>query len=307
MTGDGNGTALLADVGGTNTRLALLRDGEITGRESFENDGFAGVAPLLAGYLAGRRSPARLCIALAGPVGPGVARLTNRDWVIAPAELAPALGLPGPQAVTLVNDLTALALALPDLRADQVERLRLGVGPGNGQALVANFGTGFNVGLMRMTAAGPVAFEAELGHAALPAPLAAEVGEGFTTIEHLFSGAGLVRLHAALGGGARTPREVIAQASGGETQALVTVTRMGSLIGRFARELVLFYLPRDGLHITGGMARAVLATTQGRAAFLDALGAPGPAGALAQGMAVSLITDDAAALGGLRRLAEAAQ
>lgn len=306
-TGEERGTALLADVGGTNTRVALLRGGKITAPAAYENDGFSGLLPLLRAYLSGRPAPARCCIAIAGPVGPGVARLTNRDWVIAPEELAPAMGLPDPQAVTLVNDLTALALALPDLRADQVAPLRPAAGTaGNGQALVANFGTGFNVGLLRATAAGPQAWAAELGHAALPAPLAAEAGPSFPTVEHLFSGAGLARLHVALGGAALTPRAVIAGAAAGEAPAGRTVARMGRLMGLFARELVFTYLPRDGIYIAGSMGRAVLEVT-GRQAFLDAFAAPGPAATLAAGVPLRIVTDDAAALGGLARLAGAAQ
>lgn len=199
-------------------------------------------------------------------------------------------------------------MALPGLEAGDLDLLRPGQGSGNGQRLVANCGTGFNVGLLRQAPAGPVAFTAELGHAALPAPLAAAVGEGFPTVEHLFSGAGLARLHQARTGELAEPAALVARAAASDAAsdraALETVIAMGRLLGLLARQLVCTYLPRDGLYFAGSMARGVLALPAARAAFLAELDGAGDPLQLAEGIALAVITQDAAALTGLAVLAD---
>ncbi|WP_165978772.1 glucokinase [Antarcticimicrobium luteum] len=304
-------TVLLADMGGTASRLALLRgDGGLQCAVRWRNDNYAGPGPLLARYLRDCGAPPlrAACIAVAGPVAPGAVRWTNRDWAFERGEMAALLRLPGAAALRVVNDLTALALALPGLGAAQLETLRAPVpeASGNGQALVANCGTGFNVGLVRATPAGPVAWEAELGHAALPVTVAAELGAmagAFASIEALFSGAGLARLHASRHGGEHTAQQLV-EAAGTDPAARGSVAQMARSMGLLARELVAAYLPRDGVFWAGSMARGVLGT-DARADFLGALAAPGPLAQTRAAIPVAVITDDAAALGGLAALAAA--
>lgn len=307
-------TILLADMGGTATRLALLRgDGGLQCAARRTNDSHAGPADLLARYLRACGDPAlsQACLAVAGPVGPGEIRFTNRDWSFERAALAEHLRLPDRTALRVVNDLTALALALPGLGASQVEDLRPAGGEeGNGQALAVNFGTGFNVGPVRSTPAGPVALEAELGHAALPAVIAKELGglaARFPSAEALFSGAGLARLHAARTGGAEVSARVLVEAAVDDASARETITLMARLMGLMARELVAAYLPRDGLFLAGSMARGVMMQPSARAVFLDGFARPGALQPIAAALPLRLITDDSAALGGLAALARAAQ
>ena len=75
---------LLADIGGTHTRLALadagvLRPGSI---RRYRNEGHATFEALLALYLrdCGVRECAGVCLAVAGPVRDGVVRMTNLGW-----------------------------------------------------------------------------------------------------------------------------------------------------------------------------------------------------------------------------------
>ena len=308
-------TILLADMGGTTTRLALLRvDGGLQCAARRTNDSHAGPGDLLSRYLRECGDPALsgACLAVAGPVGPGDVRFTNRDWSFARAALADHLRLPDSSALRVVNDLTALALALPGLDASQVEDLRpddFREGTGNGQVLVANFGTGFNVGAVRATPAGPVALEAELGQAALPAVIADELGAQagqFPSIEALFSGAGLARLHAARTDGAELSARALVETAVDDAAARETVTLIAHLMGVMARELAAAYMPRDGLFLAGSMARGVM-QPPGRAKFLCALDAPGPLQPIAAALPVRMITDDSAALGGLAVLARPPQ
>ena len=308
-------TILLADMGGTASRLALLRgDGGLLCAARRTNDSHSGPGDLLARYLRACGDPvlSGACLAVAGPVGPGEVRFTNRDWSFDRAALAAHLRLPDSTALRVVNDLTALALALPGLEASQVEDLRpagFRAGMGNGQALAVNFGTGFNVGPVRSTPAGPVALEAELGHAALPVVIADALGAQaaqFRSVEALFSGAGLSRLHAARTDGAELSARALVEAAVDDAAARETVTLIARLMGLMARDLVAAYMPRDGLFLAGSMARGVMQPSA-RAAFLRALDAPGPLESIAAALPVRLITDDSAALGGLAALAPTAQ
>ncbi|MDK3019166.1 glucokinase [Pseudodonghicola flavimaris] len=298
------GPALLADVGGTNTRVALWQGGRLIQPQRFANDAAAGLLPLLASYLheAGAPPLSAAALAIAGPVGPGPLRLTNRDWVIDRAALIAALGLPGASALRCLNDLEALALALPGLAPAQRQPLRDGSGPGNGQALVLNLGTGVNAGLVRRTQAGPVAWALEFGHAALPAPVQAALGPGAgeaappATMEALFSAAGLGFLCRQAGGEMGPPEAILARAAAAEGPARQAALRMARLLGQVLQQLVWFYLPLDGIVLAGSLARALIGWPEGRAACLDAFDAPAEPGA---GVALALILDDAAALTGL--------
>ena len=73
--------AILADIGGTNTRVALSEDGSLR-KDSiakFRNAEFDSLEPVLRGYLnkAGLDRVEGVCVAAAGPVRDGVAELTN--------------------------------------------------------------------------------------------------------------------------------------------------------------------------------------------------------------------------------------
>ncbi len=97
---------LAADVGGTNTRLGLARDGVLLADtvQSFRNEAFSGFTAVLDQYLqkAASGGVAEVAIAIAGPVTGATARLTNRDWHFDAAALSRHLSGAG---VFLLNDL----------------------------------------------------------------------------------------------------------------------------------------------------------------------------------------------------------
>ena len=312
-------TVLAADVGGTNTRLALV--GPEAGRPEaarYENRGFSSFYEVLARYCAEHPLPplGGCCVAIAGPVTSDRARLTNLDWSIDAASIASALpvALPGP--VVLVNDLFALGHSLGGLRPDQLLQIRApdhGGAP-NDQALVVGMGTGFNICLVRTGRAGALVSGAELGHASLPtsvgAALSAAIGgaaDRFSRIEDLFSGRGLARLYhvfsdGALLGGAQI---LAAYGAGRRGPAAQSVELAARLLGIMAQELVFQYLPLAGIHFAGGAARGILGS-QARAVFLRAFDTPVPFGDLIGQVPLRLITDDTAALSGAARHAVAA-
>lgn len=274
---------LLADVGGTNARLAIARDGRID-RDTvtrFRGDDHAAFDDVVHRFLEERGGPRidAVCIAVAGPVSGGRARLTNRDWDFDEARLA---RLTGAGRVRLINDLTALGHAAPVLGGEGLAVLREAPAgrARNGQGLVVNLGTGFNVCAMRrLPGGGAAVLEAEEGHTRLPVHihrrLLDAVGPdaiaGFPSTEELFAGRGLARLHAARTG---TPplrsEQVDAAADAGDAAAQATYALFVELVGLICRELALRFMPLEGMFLAGSVARSIAARMDRfEAAFLD--------------------------------------
>lgn len=300
---------LVADVGGTNTRIAVATEAGLTGLDRFENDFHGSFDEVLSAYLSRHEVPVldRAAVAVAGPVTGDQAMLTNRNWGFDVAALSRALPS-SDTPVRLINDLAALGHALPALTAMQLTELHGGTTAANDQALVVGMGTGVNVCLLK----GQTVFEAELGHATMPASVAAALSEAlggthstFRTNEDLFSGRGLARLHSALSGQVRRGQDILAEyASGQSGHAHSTVELSAHLAGLFARELVFQYLPFRGLYFAGGAARGLLGSSA-RNIFLEAFL---QGGAFADHLArvpIRLISDDGAALIGVARFLRA--
>ncbi|MDO6482340.1 ROK family protein [Shimia thalassica] len=302
-------TYLVGDIGGTNTRLALA---DHTGvrhdtQRHFDNAGFSRFEDVLDLYLPerGTQSIAGVCLAIAGPVGATRASLTNRDWVFESAKLQCKLGT---DRVLLVNDLSALSHALPSL-----EMTHLG-GPGAAasatQSLVVGIGTGFNVSLSKRTNGGKtIAFEAELGHAALPITvwealrdmLGPQVAD-FTRVEDWLCGSGLERMFHGVSGKKLSSREIMTRfGAQSDPDAETSALLFARVLGLLSRQLIYQYMPRAGLVFAGSVARSIL-TQASFDTFLHTYLTGAVRVADLSEIPISLIEDDAAALQGCLRV-----
>ncbi|MDO5632568.1 MAG: glucokinase [Paracoccus sp. (in: a-proteobacteria)] len=299
---------LLADVGGTNARLALAQDGRIiqASLSRYRGDDHASFDEVVQDFLAQQGQPriTALCVAVAGPVGGGRAALTNRDWSFSETGLA---RLTGADQARLINDLTALGYATARLAGDGVQVLRPApdARARNGQALVVGAGTGVNVcAVYSLPRGGVICLEAEEGHTRLPAHIMArletEIGpqarKVFFSTEEAFAGRGLSQLHALRTG---TPvlraEQIVAAAEGGDEAATATCDLFAELLGLLCRELVLRFMPQEGLYLAGSVARSMA----GRMAQFEAGFLAEPLMRhIPQATPVLLIRDDMAALHG---------
>lgn len=124
---------------------------------------FEGMRPLLEAYLAEEeRAPDRACLALAGPVEDGFARLTNLGWDVDAAEAAEIAGVPS---LRLVNDFVAAGygiLQLDDNQAAEIQSARPKPG-----APIAILGAGTGLGVAHVDCAAKPAWvvSSEGGHA----------------------------------------------------------------------------------------------------------------------------------------------
>ncbi|MDB5296193.1 MAG: glucokinase [Phycisphaerales bacterium] len=149
---------LAADIGGTNTRLALFDDaGTLTGLREYRSQDHADLTAIVRLYIAdpdtaadpaARRPVDRACFAVAGPVqgddGALVSRITNLKWTVEQRRLADTLGLP-PAEVKVINDLAANASGIDAVGGSDLVTLQPGDEQPGGRGIVSA-GTGLGVG-----------------------------------------------------------------------------------------------------------------------------------------------------------------
>ncbi|WP_092081950.1 glucokinase [Poseidonocella sedimentorum] len=309
-----NAYTLVADVGGTNTRVALadgaaLVPGTI---RRYRNAEFPGIESVLAQFLddEGGADPAAACIAVAGPVHNGVAELTNLDWSIDGGALARSTRS---ETVAILNDLQAQGHALPYLTPEaQREVVPAGVEDSRGTTrLVIGVGTGFNAALVLTDAGKTIVPPSEAGHASLLVRNESEYrlsryiesAHGLPGIEDVLSGRGLERVYQWLGqedGDFRqqTAAEIMAHcADGTDPRAEDTVRHFVRILGAVAGNLSLIQLPFGGVYLVGGVARAMTPYLQ-PFGFADAFRDKGRFAGFMKNFAVHVVEDDYAALTG---------
>lgn len=279
---------LVGDVGGTNCRFALVDpQGHIRHPRSFPAKDYASLADVIAEYLeqtCGRRRPAKAVVAVAGPVLDGEIEFTNLDWQISEGDLLAHFEF---EAVRLINDFAAQALACPLLEADDLRVLGPELrGADIAPLVVLGAGTGFGVAGLARGERGDVALATEGGHACFAPCDDVEIEilkrlkarHGRVSIERLLSGPGLYDLYRALadieGVGAELPddKAVIAAAAENDRLAGVAADRFCAILGSVAGDLALTFGARGGVFVSGGMApRLVDRLTAGgfRARFED--------------------------------------
>jgi len=135
---------LAGDIGGTKTALAVYSTDrgprEPLADRLFPSADYPSLEAIAREYLADIDLPVtQACFAVAGPVSGGRATLTNLPWVVEESALEEALNL---ETVSLLNDVEAMATAIPHLRSDELVTIREGEPvPGGAIALMAP-GTG---------------------------------------------------------------------------------------------------------------------------------------------------------------------
>ena len=197
---------LLADIGGTNARFALLADGTVDRVAHMAVSDYGSFREALSAYLGSLPEAGAIraaILAVAGVVQNGRCALTNNPWVIDAAELRAAYGF---STVRLVNDFEAVAWSLPVLSRDKL--LQVGGGqPVAGAPLAAlGPGTGLGMAISIPHATGHLVLSSEGGHSTMAGSSSREDAViaylrqrfGHVSAERVLSGHGLENLHEAL-------------------------------------------------------------------------------------------------------------
>jgi glucokinase len=308
LTGE-TGLSLVADIGGTNTRVALAH-GPAIDRSTvtrFANADHADLAAVLTAYLGetGVRADqiTGVCVAAAGPVHDGVAELTNLDWRIDRATLAQALTA---EKIAVLNDLQAQGHAIGHIDAADLDAVipQPDAAP-LAAKLVVGLGTGFNACPVFDTTGGRFVPPSEAGHVSLPACDGRMRGlvdamvrdHGFASVEEVLSGRGISYLHRVLHGDALKPSEIMQRMGAGDSHAEETGAALVRVMGTVVGDLALTHLPFGGIYLVGGVTRAI-APYLDRFGFAAHLRAKGRFSRFMEQFGVFVVRDDYAALTG---------
>lgn len=315
MANSANTLALVADIGGTNTRCALTNGLRVLPHtvRRYRNADHRDMSSVLARFLAdeGNANPAAACAAVAGPVHDGVAHLTNLDWIIDRSTLAQATGA---AQVAILNDLQAQGHAIGALAQTDLREVIVGAGQvdqPNAAKLVIGVGTGFNAAPVFDTVDGRFVPPSECGHATMPIRTEQDMRlaqsltatEGFAAIEDVLSGRGLERIYAFLalenGQTDRLSAQEIMATCDAETNPLAcdAVALFCRILGAVCGDLSLVQLPFGGVYLVGGVARA-MAPYLTRFGFADSFSDKGRFSDFMQQFSVTIVDDDYAALQG---------
>jgi glucokinase len=262
---------LIADIGGTNARFALLDGGKRRDEVVLACADYPDIVSAIEHYLGevgaanGAARPVEAALAIAGPITGDIVRMTNHVWQFSAARTREALGW---RRLILLNDFTALAMAIRHLPREELEQI------GGGQSLpdmpLALLGPGTGLGVSGLIPAGAhwIALQGEGGHQTLSVMNEREIAvlgqlhQRFSHVsaERVLSGPGLVNLYDALCGlegivpKVLTPPEITRRAREGSCRiCLEAISIFCALLGTLAGNLVLTLGAVGGCYIGGGI------------------------------------------------------
>src|SRR5262245_3355653 len=199
---------LAGDIGGTKTLLGLFerapgrpRQVLTRGYGTLEYDALpAMIAVFLRDAAAARDEIAAATFGVAGPVIDESADLTNVPWRVDGRGVERAFGFPR---VQLLNDLEAMAYAVPHLTGSEVFVLQEGQPQATGNVAIIAAGTGLGEGLLHTMNGRRIPSPSEGGHADFAARTEREMRlvrdlterYGRADVEHVISGRGLLNIH----------------------------------------------------------------------------------------------------------------
>ncbi|MPW23314.1 bifunctional transcriptional regulator/glucokinase [Paraburkholderia sp. CNPSo 3157] len=263
-----DGPRLLADIGGTNARFALeTGPGEITQVLVYPCADYPGVAEVIKKYLKdskiGRVNHA--AIAIANPVDGDQVSMTNHDWTFSIEATRRQLGF---DTLLVVNDFTALAMALPGLTDSQ--RVQVGGGTRRQNSVIGLLGPGTGMGVSGLIPADDrwIALGSEGGHATF-APMDeredlvlqyARKKWPHVSFERVAAGPGIEVIYRALAARdkKRVPAtlevsDIVKKGLDGDPLAAETIDVFCGILGTFAGNIAVTLGALGGIYIGGGV------------------------------------------------------
>lgn len=288
---------LAGDIGGTKTALGIFSPDAgpraPLAESNFPSAQYADLETLVREFLRQvNLSVDRASFGVAGPVTNGRARVTNLPWVIDESHLRKTLRL---SSVRLINDLDAVAHAVPLLNSGDLVTLHAGEPASGGALAVIAPGTGLGEAFLTWDGQRYQAHPSEGGHTDFAPTNERELGllqyvqQKFVHVsyERVCSGIGLPNLYAYLKdsgqeeepgwlaaqlAAAADPVPVIVNAALGDPPCdlcAATLAMFVSILGAEAGNLTLKVLATGGVYVGGGIPPRILPLlTGGR--FLEA-------------------------------------
>ena len=276
---------VLADVGGTNVRFAVLTGGVLGPVLHLAVRDHAQFSDALAVFLDRQSDRATIrsaIFAVAGVVTGERCDITNYPWVVDGAELRARFGF---TSIRVVNDFEAVAWALPHLASGDLRKLGGDEPAADAPMLALGPGTGLGVAAYVPGAHGGSVLRSEAGHATLPSgsPREDDIVKslryrfGHVSAERVLSGGGLENLYRAI---AEIDQVTVPERSAADiTQAALSgrcptsraaLDTFCALLGEVAGNLALAFRAEGGVFIAGGIVSHIgdfLPRSQFRARF----------------------------------------
>jgi len=265
-----DGPRLLADIGATHARFGLeTAPGVLSQVTVLRCDDYDGIVPLLHAYLAQHPNQNQrinhAAFALANPISGDFIRMTNRDWQFSTDEVRRALGL---STLLIVNDFTALAMALPGFQPKDLLQIGGGAAQTHAVSGVLGPGTGLGVSGVIPTIDGFVTLGSEGGHVNFAPSDEREFAIlqyawrewKHVSNERLISGPGIELIYRALAqrngveAPARSTAEIMAAAlDAGDALCLEVLETFAGMLGSAAANLAVTLGAFGGIFIGGGI------------------------------------------------------
>jgi glucokinase len=276
---------LLADIGATNARLALLTSGVLGQIKNFSVADAPRLEDVIRSFLekdCGSVSVQEAVLAVAGPVDQTSCVLTNCSWSIDCDELCGAFGF---ARTRLCNDFEAVGWSLPHLTKADLCAIGGGEGVPGAAMAVLGPGTGLGVACLKPSAREHVIITSEGGHATMAgtSPYEDAIIDclrrqfGHVSAERVVSGFGLENLYRAvmavegMDGPPRTAPEITRAGSTGRCPVSKRALELFcAMLGTIAGNVALMFAAKGGVYIAGGIVPRMtdfLAKSEFRARF----------------------------------------
>lgn len=318
---------LAGDIGGTKTVLALFEiqkqvDDIVrhpVSERTFPSAQYQSLETIIEEFL--RDNPMKVSSASFGVAGPVVgnnARVTNLPWVIDAGAIGAQFGFP----VNLLNDLEAVATAVPHLEATDLITLQEGEPAAQGAIGVVAPGTGLGEGFLVWQGTRYQAHPSEGGHTAFgpTTPLQLELLNywlprmGHVSYERVCSGLGMPNIYIflresghyeepawlrALLDDALDPTPVIVKAATNSEAPICAATLeiFMEILGDEAGNMALMVLATGGVYLGGGILPRILPQLQ-KGPFLKFFRDKGRFSAIMERIPVNVIYNSKAGLYG---------
>tara|TARA_R110000744_G_scaffold163425_2_gene280269 strand:- start:20032 stop:20985 length:954 start_codon:yes stop_codon:yes gene_type:complete len=261
-------TNFVADIGGTNIRLAQVIDGQVADIRKYLCADFETLTDAIKQYFS--EFPATQfgagCLAIACPVSGDFVKMTNHTWAFSIQAVQSELGL---KWLGVINDFASVAHSLPRLSDSQ--KVQIGQGEALPEANIAVFGPGTGLGVEHLTCTDGVwkALDGEGGHVDFSAVDENDIAIlrfltkklGHASAEEVMSGRGIVHIYQGLAAAKNVPSEYsdaadITSRAIDNSCALCreTLEQFCRIMGSFAGNLALNLCTRGGVYIGGGIA-----------------------------------------------------
>ena len=259
---------LIADIGGTYARFALETSrGQFANVSSFLCADYSDFYSAVTAYLK-TIVPIQVehaAVAIANPVDGDLVSMTNYHWQFSIEQMRLQLGL---DTLVIVNDFTALAMAVPQLGAGDMRKI--GGGEASKQSVIGLLGSGSGLGVSGLIPAGDgwISLGSEGGHTSFSPRNEREIAvlrfawKSFdhVSFERLLSGPGLELMYLALADHAGVPSKAlsapeITQRGLDKSDQICfdTLEVFCSLLGTAAANLAVTLGALGGIFIGGGI------------------------------------------------------